>query len=201
MQPGPYTAKIAHRRVFYAPEEKLRWNRMWEAWIEGGRTTPSVWQEFEILLTIPGFRFFDWHGGRFAESVVALELLRKGYTCSHACRLFRYGKKRGTWLEATKHIETLLGEAGLPVPQDFGRRIQPPPKNPDLAAHRAGKEWHFCEVKFNRDEQASQGQLVALAVLRELLDATVEVVRVVDEKYRQRPELEFPPYACDYTIT
>ena len=198
MQAGRYTGAIRHRRVFYATEEKRRWDAMWEAWKKGGRRDPSVWQKFEVLLTIPGFRFYDWDGGRFAESVVALEFLRKGYTCFHACRLFRYGKKRGMWLEPTEHIETLLGEARLPLPQALGDRINPSPRNPDLAACR-GADWHFCEVKFNRVERVDKGQLVALDVLHKLLNASVEVVRVVEEQYRHLPDPT--PYTCDYTIT
>ena len=199
-------AKIPERRVFYSPDEKRRWSAMWKAWLKSDRKDESVWQEFRVLLTTPGFRFYGdegsaesgWTGGRFAESVVALELLGNGYTCSHACRLFRYGKKSGVWLEPTKDLETLLVEADLPLPEHFRKRIQPRPQNPDLAAC-LGKKWHFCEVKFNLREQVDKGQLVALAVLRQLVGATVEVVRVVEEQYRELKARA--PYECDYTIT
>ena len=127
---------------------------MWKAWLKSDRKDESVWQEFRVLLTSRGFRFHGderrpksgWTGGRFAESVVALEL----------------------------------------------------PQNPDLAAY-LGNKLHFCEVKFNLREQVDEGQLVALAVLQKLLGATVEVVRVVEEQYRELKDP--PPYDCDYTIT
>jgi hypothetical protein len=198
MKSGRYTAQIPHRRVFYSPNEKRRWDAMWEAWKNSDRKDPSVWQEFRDLLRTPGFAFFRWGGGRFAESVVALELVRAGYKCFHACRLFRYGKKRGVWLEPTERLEAVLEEAGLPLPDQFTKRIKPQPRNPDLAAY-FGSKWHFCEVKFNLEERMQEGQLEALAVLQKLLDATVEVVRVVDEKYRNLKEP--PPYHCEYTIT
>ena len=92
-------------------------------------------------------------------------------------------KGLGAWRELTKHLEALLVEQDLSLPDHLTGRIQPRPRNPDLAAYR-GKKWHFCEVKFNLREQVAEEQLVALAVLQKLLGATVEVVRVVDEQYR-----------------
>jgi hypothetical protein len=78
MELGPHTGLVAQRRVFYSPTLKDRWHQMWAEWIASDRTVPAVWQEFERLIGTPGFHFGNWKGGRFAESVVALDLLKRG---------------------------------------------------------------------------------------------------------------------------
>jgi hypothetical protein len=196
MESGRFLAQIPHRRIFYAPELYQRWPNMWTAYLASDRTDATVWQEFETLLKVPGFRFAHWTGGRFAEAMVAFELQREGYECFRACSLFRRG--RGKLPEVYELAESRLAAAGLPMPREFGTRIEPRPRNPDLAACHPRHGWRFCEVKWKQSEKPSDGQLVALAVLRELLHAQVEVVRVVPEEHRASPEPS--PYGCGYTI-
>jgi hypothetical protein len=217
MRPGFYTtdascatphtliAKIPHRRIFYPDTLKPQFSASWEAFRQCGKTDASVFREFEAVHAIPGFNFKAWEGGRFAESVVALELLGRRYTCFRACSLFRSGIEPRKALATTKLFEALLTEARLPLPWEVGRRVRPAmtpkkvpwkPRNPDLAAMR-GDELMFCEVKW-KDEEPGEGQLEALAILRELLKATVEIVRVVPDEERQAPDP--PPYPCHFTI-
>src|SRR5438309_236145 len=90
---SPHTliAKIPHRSIFYSPELEPRFSAMWKAFRESGKTDASAFREFQVLHAIPGFNFQDKNGGLFAESVAALELYGKGYTCFRACSLFRSG--------------------------------------------------------------------------------------------------------------
>ena len=115
---GHFVAQIPHRRVFYAPELHQQWHNMWAAYLASDRKDATVWQEFETLLDVPGFRFDHWTGGRFAEAVVALELQRDGYECFRACSLFR--RKRGKLPEVYESVESRLAAVGLPMPRELG---------------------------------------------------------------------------------
>ena len=91
MDSGRYTAEIPHRRIVRPTGSKDRWDDMWDKWKACRRTDPSVWEEFEVLIRMPGFRFHHVNGGRFGEAVVALELHEAGFDCRRACSLFRTG--------------------------------------------------------------------------------------------------------------
>lgn len=84
MRPDTYHANIPERTLPYHPELKKRWSQMWREWLASGRKDRSVWEEFQPLLGIPGFRFEAFNGGRFAEALVALDLHQRGYLCTHA---------------------------------------------------------------------------------------------------------------------
>jgi hypothetical protein len=174
---------------------------MWRLFKEGGKKDASVFEEFQVLHTIPGFRFAHRNGGLFAESVVALELHHKGYTCFRTCSLFR--RRRGKLPEVYEPVEARLARASLPMPREFGTRIQPTPRNPDLTGC-LDRKWRFYEVKRGPDEQPSEGQLVALAVLRELLiakvEVEVEVVRVLEQRDAEAGDRR-SHYRCSYTLT
>lgn len=114
------------------------------------------------------------------------------------------GKALASEREATEEVERLLEEDGLlTLPKTLKGCIKPQPRNPDIVAYRlTDRSWRFCEAKRNWQEQPKNGQLQALAVLRDLLaplvDVKAEVVRVVaeEEQVRSAPR----PYPCQYTV-
>ena len=77
---------------------------MWQEWLASERTIPSVWEEFEPVLAIPGFRFETHNGGRFAEGLVAWQFYQEGYECFRACALFPPGKALGVLQEPTDFL-------------------------------------------------------------------------------------------------
>lgn len=195
--PGTYAAVVPHRRMFYPLELRERWGPTWLAWLASGRRDRSVWKEFQPLLDTPGFRFHHWEDGRFAECVVALDLLQQGYSVFLAPKLFPSGKALGTSRQVTELVEARLAAAGLPLPCTVARRVEPKLRNPDVAAQHMDGHWRFCEAKRNTD-RPQKGQVEALGVLQLLLDATVEVVRVVPIHEQARPEPR--AYRCSYSV-
>ncbi len=199
MTPGTYSAQIPQRIVRYPASAKDRWESLRAAWNASGRKDWSAWAEFEPVASAPGFAFASWEGGYFAEALVAKELHDEGYTCWQAnmCHLFLKNNRQGQSKEQTDIVERMLAAEGYPRLRDYKPRLGFKPRDLDLTAHHPRHGWRFCEVKW-KSEGLRPGQLETLAFLHDLLEATVEVVRVVPEWHPAKSATQLD---CTYTLT
>jgi hypothetical protein len=187
MEPGVYRSIIPVETISYSETDLERWRALWRAWIASNRTDWSVWEEFEPIARSEGFKFAHRRGPVgffFGEAIVALKRHREGYRCwtGGLCSLFRHKLPQlAAKVQVTEAVETLLANQRLPRPFDLQPRLDFKARNPDLLCYRVDSRearWRFSEVKLNSD-RVSRDQLQSLAVLRDILGAQVEVVRLV----------------------
>jgi hypothetical protein len=184
MQPGPRTAPVPVEVIRYTADDRRRFERLWRTWLASPRTDRSLWEQYEGLVSSGRFNFHEREnpGQRFyfGEAFVARQLEDEGYQCWGTCRLFGLASQKAPYLEQTQAVRDLILAAGRPLPANCVARLDFTPRNPDITAWHKTRGFRFVEVKTNTSGNRLDQQQ-SLAVLRELLDAEVSVVRLVLE--------------------
>ena len=118
-------------------------------------------------------------GNHFGEVCVMKELEKEGCRWYYEnYKIFREPSKNARAREGYIAAREHFGIEAIREVQRLGGQYDPEPKEPDLFAINEGLNLaRFIEVK--RDDPIDPGQLLALAIIREVLKCSVEIIRLI----------------------
>ena len=184
MEGKTLTISLSETFLFYEPNDFERW--------KSGDL--SILPKSERRR--PKYRIQCYVGNHFPEVCVMRELEQQRFRWYYEnYKIFHEPSRNARSREGYIAARGYFGIEAIREIQRLGSEYDLKPKEPDLfAIHETSNLARFIEVK--RDDPVHPGQLLALAIIREVLTCSIEVIRLIPRGSTVKPksyELRFEP--------